>query len=209
VTPEREALAAAIAKVAQWQTYLAEVDRRLNDGWLKILSLGEDIAAVEADLAKLPERRALDELMGVEDPAAPLTARLDALRSQYSAQHDLDAAARAERRNLADKAEWARQDRDVALGNVVHAEGIYARLIQDYDVAYERLQSLMVAIEALPAAAVADENWWAQKQYNPDGSLWSPDESVAAPIQAWLEALKSDAAAPLPGAPGQKLRKAA
>jgi hypothetical protein len=214
MTPEQKTLADCIALVEQWDGFLAAVDRKLDDGWTRFLSLGTDIAAAEAQLQKLPpirtpEQRALDKTMGNESPTESEVAaeRLAQLKADEAAERERDSAARAERRNLAEKAATARRERDEAVSAVIAASGVAAPLLADYDAAYERLEAIKAALNLLPAWALP-EGWAMPKFYLEDGvTFWDPDQTLAAPVAAWIEQLKSDAAAPPPG--GKPLKKAA
>jgi hypothetical protein len=207
VSPERQRLAAAIAKVDEWERYIAHArEVGLANADAAATALGNDLVAAEGALKDAEDRRnsarsALKRALGHEVGPSPETARrdLEVARSAWAEawrQRELvkEEIERLERNELV----FAHAARREAVAAVIRCEGIVDRLIAERDELLLRANSIRNALLVLAFAMPPGKNVGWDATRHP--ASFPPDISVSAAYAAWVKLLEVDAAA-LPDLP--------
>jgi chromosome segregation ATPase len=195
MTPERQALAAAIQRHAALTQHLAAArEARLGIGsdYDAVDQAEEALAAARADEG----RTRLGELLGkptTSPSVAELQAKLDAANAALAATNRDRALVDQEIARLTEQLKFAELARHEAMRAVAIAEPQIARMVEDLHATRQHVLTLEAALtEASKLDLVADRFWHAQRLYRADPAL-------AAQWREAIAALTTDASAPLPG----------
>lgn len=202
-SPARQALAAAISRLADLDREAAAIAKASDTVWAKLTPA---LAAVEAAEAAIDTAKALaadrivaealgtpgERPMSLKEAHAAHQAAVDEHEAYRAARTTLEAKARAVD-NIAAVVRLDVRDRVKA---VIASEAVDAaqRLAGEYATLHRELVDRRRALDWLESnGAVPAASRWRDEQH------W-PDLAGASPWQAWAQALALDADAPLPGA---------
>jgi hypothetical protein len=219
MTPERQALAAAIEAVKQAEKHLAATASAASDSWQLAGPARDRIAAAELAIEEARRFVSADIVarqLGESVPERPARAKLqsDLAAAQGDLQAAIDARADLEqRRGQAEKAvSWCKSDLFTALKAVLDSAPEVSGLVDEIKALEEQLIDRYEALETLnhhgPAHRVKHEARL-DPRFGWDVLSRRPRGKLAGSWAAAFERLQTDAAAPLPGgdAPESKASK--
>jgi hypothetical protein len=206
---ERAELAAAIAKVDEWEKYishcrdvgLANLDAEVQTR-ARTLVVAED-ALKELEAAGNAGRSVLRRAINHEAASSPEAARRDVevARAAWNESFRQRSLARTEIQRMDDnELRRAQSAKAEAIRRVILAEGVVDRLLRRYDELQIEANAVANALRVVQAAIPYPRSltWDTPKHPNE----FPPDTSISAPLRLALVALETDPAAPLPPLPG-------
>lgn len=198
LSPERERLAAAIARYDEAVAYRDRVNKVADDAQAAAMplyrQLDEATTALEIAKSNAPRLR-LASLMGDainEITPEEAAVALDEARAAIEARRRDRELISAELSRADAAVDAARRRRDEAVNAVLKAEPAVPALLAEFHVANRRVETIRHALRGLTLAL---PQWWDSIPANG----WQPDPAMAEAWSAALAALQTDASAPLPG----------
>jgi hypothetical protein len=214
LSPERQHLAAAIAKVDEWEKYIChcrdalanlEAEVQKHAGALVAAENALKKMDAEGNAAKAALQRALNREATSPSPAAARRAA-EAARVAYNEAYEQRSLTRTEierlEQNDLSRAIHLRRE---AIAAVLRSEGVVDRLVAEREEVLARAHALDTALAALTFAMPSQQvlTW----SYRP--VEYPRDESIAGPLRALVTALESNAAAVLSEGPAPQPEAAA